>query len=46
MRHARDFSSAAGDTSDASQPVHRLGSIHETDGDAMKASSSRTTQGW
>ena len=37
LRHERDFSSAAGDTSDASQTVHRLGSIHETEGDAMKA---------
>ena len=30
--------SAAGDTSDASNAVHRLGSIHEAEGDAVKAS--------
>ena len=45
LRHERDFSSAAGDTSDASQTVHRLGRIHEADGDAMSASSNRTGRG-
>ena len=34
----RTSSSAAGDTSDASNAVHHLGSIHEGDGDAVKAS--------
>ena len=46
LRHEKNFSSAAGDTSDASNAVHRLGSIHETDGDAVKASSDRTDQWW
>ena len=41
MRHARYFSSAAGDTSEASTAVHQLGSIHEAEGDAVKASSER-----
>ena len=39
MRHERYVSSATGDTSEASTAVHRLGSIHEMDGDAVKASS-------
>ena len=44
LRHEKSFSSAAGDTSDASNAVHRLGSIHETDGDAVKAPSDRAHQ--
>ena len=39
MRHEKDISSAAGDTSDASNAVHHLRSIREGDGDAVKASS-------
>ena len=46
LRHEKSFSSAAGDASDASNAVHRLGSIHETDGDAVKAPSDRTNQWW
>ena len=46
LRHEKNFSSAAGDTSDASNAVHRLRSIHETDGDAVKASSDRADQWW
>ena len=45
LRHEKNFSSAAGDTSDASSAVHRLGSIREADGDAMKAPD-RADQWW
>ena len=37
--HEKNISSGAGDTSDASNAVHHLGSIHEGDGDAVRASS-------
>ena len=37
--HEKNISSVAGDTSDASNAVHHLGSLHEGDGDAVKASS-------
>ena len=46
LRHERYFSSAAGDTSEASTAVHRLGSTHETEGDAVKASSERADRWW
>ena len=46
LRHERYFSSAAGDTSEASTAVHRLGRIHETEGDAVKASSERVDHWW
>ena len=46
LRHETHFSSAAGDTSEASTAAHRLGSIHETEGDAMKASSDKASQWW
>ena len=46
LRHEKNFSSAAGDTSDASNAVHRLGSIHEIEGDAVKAPSDRTDRWW
>ena len=46
LRHEKDFSSVAGDTSDASNAVHHLGSIHESEGDAMKAYSDRTDHLW
>ena len=39
LRHEKDFSSAAGDTSDASNAMHDVGRIHESDGDTVKASS-------
>ena len=42
----RNISSAAGDTSDASNAVHHLGSIHESDGDAVRASSEWKDQWW
>ena len=38
MRHERYFSSAAGDTSDASTAGNVLGSIHEAESDAGSAS--------
>ena len=41
-----DISSAAGDTSDASNAVHHLKSIHEGDGDAVKAYSEWKNQWW
>ena len=37
MRHEEYFSSAAGDTSETSAAANRVGSIHEAEGDAMKA---------
>ena len=46
MRHARDISSAAGDTSDARNAVRHLRSIHEGDGDAVKTSSEWKNQWW
>ena len=46
LRHETHFSSAAGDTSEASTAAHRLGSIHETEGDAVKASSNKPNQWW
>ena len=36
LRHDRDLSSVAGDTSDASAATHRLKSIYESEGDAVK----------
>ena len=44
--HERTISSAAGDTSDASTSVHHLNSIHEGDGDAVKASSEWKGHWW
>ena len=41
VRHERYFSSAAGDTSEASTAANVLGSIHEAEGDAMRASSEK-----
>ena len=46
MRHEKDLSSVAGDTSDASNAVHHLRSIHEGDGDAVKASSEWKDPWW
>ena len=46
LRHERDISSAAGDTSDASNAVHHLRSIREGDGAAVKASSEWKDQWW
>ena len=46
MRHEEDLSRVAGDTSDASNTVHHLRSIHEGDGDAVKASSVGKTSRW
>ena len=46
LRREKYFSSAAGDTSEASTAVHRLGSIRETEGDAVKASSEKAGQWW
>ena len=39
-------SSAAGDTSEASTSVHHLNSIHEGDGDAVRAQSEWKDQRW
>ena len=44
--HEKNISSAAGDTSDASNAVHHLGSIHESDGDAVRAPSEWKDQWW
>ena len=44
--HERAISSAAGDTSDASNAVHHLRSIHEDDSDAVRASSEWKNQWW
>ena len=44
--HDRTISSAAGDTSDASDPVHHLKSIHEDDSDVVRASSEWKNQWW
>ena len=41
MRHEKYFPSAPVDTSEASTAVCRLGGIHETEGDAVKASSEK-----
>ena len=46
LRHEKYFSSAAGDTSEASTAAHRLGSTHETEGDAVKASSEKADHWW
>ena len=46
MRREKYFSSVTGDTSEASTAVHRLGSIHETDCDAVKASSEKADSWW
>ena len=35
-----------GDTSEASAATHRLGSIHEVEDDAVKASSEKADHGW
>ena len=40
------ISSAAGDTSDASTAVHHLNSIHEGDGNAVRAPSEWKNQWW
>ena len=37
MRHERYYSSVAGDTSEASTTMHHLGSIDESEGDAVRA---------
>ena len=44
--HERNISSAAGDTSEASTAVHHLNSIHEGDGDAVRAQSEWKDQWW
>ena len=44
--HERAISSAAGDTSDASNAVHHLRSIREDDSDAVRASSEWKNQWW
>ena len=44
--HDRTISSAAGDTSDASDPVHHVKSLHEDDSDVVKASSEWKNQWW
>ena len=36
LRHDRDLSRVAGNTSDASAATHRLKSIYESEGDAVK----------
>ena len=46
LRHEKFFSSAAGDTSEASTAANRLGSIHEAEGDAMRASSEKADRWW
>ena len=46
MRHERYFSSAAGDTSHASTAANVLGSTHEAEGDAMRASSDKPAYWW
>ena len=46
MRHEKYFSSAAGDTSEASAAANVLGSIHEVEGDAMRASSEKADRWW
>ena len=46
LRHEKSLSSVAGDTSDASNAVHRLGSIRKADGDAVKAHGDRANQWW
>ena len=46
MRHERNFSSEAGDTSEASTAANVLGSIHEAEGDAMRASSEKADRWW
>ena len=46
MRHERHFSSAAGDTSEASTAANVLGSIHEAEGDAMRTSSEKADRWW
>ena len=47
MRHEKYFSSAAGDTtSEASAAANLLGSIHEAEGDAMRASSEKADRWW
>ena len=42
--HEKNISSAAGDASDASNAVHHLGSIHVSDGDAVRASSHESSE--
>ena len=42
----RYFSSAAGDTSEASTAANVLGSIHEAEGDAMRAPSDKADRWW
>ena len=37
LRHEKYYPSVAGDTSEASTAMHRLGSIVESDGDAVRA---------
>ena len=46
LRHEKYFSSAAGDTSEASIAANHLGSIHEAEGDAMKSSSEKADRWW
>ena len=46
MRHERCFSSAAGDASEASTATNALGSIRETDGDAVRAWSDKPAYRW
>ena len=37
MRHEKYYSSVAGDTSEASTAMRNLGSINESEGDAVRA---------
>ena len=46
MRHEGYFSSAAGDTSEASTAANVLGSTHEVEGDAMRAHSEKADHWW
>ena len=46
MRYEKYFSSAADDASESSAAANRLGSIHETEVDAVKASSEKADRWW
>ena len=46
VRHEKYYSSVAGDTSEASTTMHNLGSINESEGDAVRAWSDKPTPRW
>ena len=46
MRQEKYYSSVAGDTSEASTTRSALGSIHESDGDAVRAWSDKPAYNW